>query len=255
MNRADDELLEQLGAALAVTRAEPTPDEIDAVRALVMGLGGEGVSWYSPARDTRHPVRHMLVAAALVLGLVMAGALVALSSGAPVPSALRAPARALGFPVDSAGLAAARSAAAALRTALAGPDDPRVAAAAVSLETALGRLSAADLGEIEAEARVLLARAAERLGVPVPDVAPVSHDVVETNSPTLGATGGATGLTGPQAPAGASAPGPETGGPAPSSAAQADTEVPTTEAPDAHETEAPETPETEAPEGTGSSIG
>jgi hypothetical protein len=249
VSRVDDEmLLERLGAALTVTPAEPTPDEVGAVRALVLeGEGGRIVS-FSPARDARHPVRHVLVAAALVVCLVMAGGLVALSAGAPVPSELRAPARALGLPVDSAELADARAATAALRAALARPDDARVAAAAVALETALRRLGAGDLAEIEAEARALLARAAARLGVTAPDAAPVLSDVVTTNPPAPpGEGGGGPGATGLETTGGASAPGAEADGPPPSSAA-----------PPGFEAEAPETereaPEAQAPEGSGVSI-
>ncbi len=249
MNRADDELLERLGVALAATPAAPTRDEIDAVRALATGGGGARVAPWRSARDAQHPLRHVLVAAALVVGLVMAGGLVALSAGAPVPTALRAPARALGLPVDSAALAEARSAVSALRVALAGPDDARVAAAAVSLETALGRLDAGDRAVIETEARLLLAQAADRLGV-VPDADPVLRDLVTTPPPaSTGDAGITTGTAGSEAPVGPSA-GTQAGDPPPSSAASPELE-----------SEAPETggeghgaPETEAPEGSGSSI-
>jgi len=254
VSRVDDGLLDQLGVALAVTPAEPTRDEVDAMRALVVQRDGAGISRFSfaPARDRQRPLRHVLVAAALVVGLVLVGGLVTLSAGAPVPSELRAPARALGLPVDSAELAAARSAAGALRAALAGPDDVRVAASAVSLETALGRLTAGDRAKIETEARALLMQAADRLGVVVPDAAPVVRDVATAIPPApLGEAGGAADLAAPEAP-GASTTGSEVGELPPPGAAPAALE---TEAPDTAAPETPEAPETEAPEGSEASAG
>ena len=98
-----------------------------------------------------------------MVALVVLGGLVAVSTGAPVPRALRSPARALGLPVDSADLADARTAMANLRTALAQPDDARVVAAADALVAHFRRLGPDDRAAVEADALALLARADERL--------------------------------------------------------------------------------------------
>jgi hypothetical protein len=104
----------------------------------------------------------MLVAAA-VLALVVVGGLVALSTGEPVPSELRSPARALGLPVDSAELAEARTAMATLRAALSQPDDRRLLAARDALVRRVQRLGAEDRTAIDGDARALLDRADTRL--------------------------------------------------------------------------------------------
>jgi hypothetical protein len=95
-----------------------------------------------------------------------------LSTGTPVPRALRAPVRALGIPVDSADLADARSAMATLRAALAQRDDTKVATAGDALLRRLDRLGRDDRAAVDTEARALLSAAAARLRVAGIDDAP-----------------------------------------------------------------------------------
>ncbi len=101
----DAALLDALGAALAPAPAAPSADDLATLRALVEQGGAHEVVVLpvTARRQPRRPLAHAaLVAAAVIVGVVVVGAL-AFAAGAPVPSGLRAPARALGFSVDSYG--------------------------------------------------------------------------------------------------------------------------------------------------------
>ena len=159
-SQADDQLLDRLGAALAQTPIEPRPAEIEAIRGLV------AVVALPVARVPREARRHPFVtaAAAVVIGLVVVGGLIALSTGAPAPSSPRPPIGALGVPIDSVGLTRVRIAMSELRLALAGPDDTSVAAARDRLEARLRSLDPASRREVGGESRILLDQAVARLG-------------------------------------------------------------------------------------------
>ena len=168
----DAELLVALGAALASAPISPDAEELTALRAaLSRGDGPPMVTLRSPV-PTGHPLRHAAFVAAAVVALVVVGGVGALSTGTPVPSALRAPVRALGFPVESPELGDARSAMATLRQVLAQGDDAKVEAARDELTRRLDRLGRDDRATIDTDARGLLRVAATRLQPPVISDAP-----------------------------------------------------------------------------------
>ena len=158
----DEMLLTTLGAALETAPRAASVEALDEFRALVAGQAAPGGAW-APPRSRRHPVRSVMAAAAATASLVLIGGAGLLATGDPLPNSLRAPVRALGIPVDDAALARARTAMGELRTALDGPDDARVRAAALALADQLRALGAADLAAIDGEARGLIQRAEERL--------------------------------------------------------------------------------------------
>ena len=109
MSFDDEVLLTTLGGALETHAAQPSADEVAHFRALVTGdATGEVLPFPEPVapRGRRLPV---LVAAATVAALMVAGAVV-LGSGEPLPNSLRSPVRALGIPVDDAAVATVRRA-------------------------------------------------------------------------------------------------------------------------------------------------
>ncbi len=161
----DAGLLDALAAALAPGALAPDPDEVAEVRALAAGTRDEHVlQFVARPQSDRRPLRDALaIAAAIVALVVVGGGLVALATGSSVPNELRAPARALGLPVDSTAVADTRTAMAHLRLALAQPDDARVVAARDALVAALRGLGAGDRAAVEPEAQALLARADARL--------------------------------------------------------------------------------------------
>jgi hypothetical protein len=199
MRIGDDDraVLAVLEAALAPVPVDPDPREIDAVRALV--TRGDTVVPLPTPRPARHPLRHVATVAAAVVVLVVAAGLLALSTGAPLPDRLRAPARALGLPVDDTAVARTRAAMTELRDALAGLDDTRVASARDALRARLARLSAADRATVATDARSLLERADARLRAPeIGDAAgemrPPTHSdstepVPSTTAPSEAVTG------------------------------------------------------------------
>ena len=62
-SQADEQLLDRLGAALAQTPIEPSPAEVDAIRALVVDERFGAVVALPPARLPRQRLRHPLAAA------------------------------------------------------------------------------------------------------------------------------------------------------------------------------------------------
>lgn len=188
----DDVLLATLGGALETRPAQPSAEELDALRALVLGAAGEVLPF--PESVGRGPGHHrgrtVLVAAALAASLAVVGGARALSTGPTLPNVLRAPVRALGVDVDDTAVAQLRSAMKELREALGGTDDTRVRAAAQTLVAKLRALSAPDRAEVEAEARALLQAADARLS---PGLGRV-HTGTAVPSPTApNGTGAATG--------------------------------------------------------------
>jgi hypothetical protein len=170
MTPTDDALLDALTVALAPAPIAPSADDLAALRALVARRDDVEVVAFVPVRRPSRPVRRVLTVAAAVVALVVSVGVVALATGSRLPRDLRAPARALGLPVDSAALADARSAIADLRAALGQPDDARVARARDVLIERLDRLGRDDRATVDAEATTLLERAAARLnGVEIGD--------------------------------------------------------------------------------------
>ncbi len=248
----DDQLLDRLGASLAQPPAEPTSDEIDAVRALVAHRELAGVLEMPRDHVLRTPVRRVLVAAVVVVGLVALSGLVALGAGAPVPRALRTPARALGLPVDSPALADVRSAMADVRAALAGTDDRRLAATRDHLVLLVGHLDVGDRAEVAGDVHDLLERVAARL---VDDgTAQRAHPAPAATSATTNrsGSGSATPVTSepPDSRLEDGAPGEENEPPSSTSttvaAGSTTHRTPEAEAPE-HEPPENEPPETEAP--------
>ena len=88
----DFELLDVLGAALASPPMSPDADEIAALRAMVTGRDDTVVVSLPAMRPARHPLHQVATVAAAVIALVVLGGLVAVSTGEPVPRALRSPA-------------------------------------------------------------------------------------------------------------------------------------------------------------------
>ncbi len=238
----DTALLDTLGAALAPSPVAPGADEIATLRMLVEQGAAREVVAFPVAVRPRRPVAHAALVAAVVVALVVVGGALAFTVGAPVPSALRAPARALGFSVDSSGTTGAtaltetRHAMDTLRSALDGADDARVVTARDVLVARLGKLSAAHRARVEPEASALLTRADARLRA----VGEVATPPVPTEAgPTSSGGAGEGGATEPVP--GASATAPE----APDDAVTGDDP---TSAPTATTEPAEPEPEAEAPE-------
>jgi hypothetical protein len=240
MTRLDDTaLLDALGAALAPSAVAPDPEEVAAVRALTSGIRDENVVLFAARpQAVRRPLRHALAVAAAIVALVVVGSVVALATGSSVPSELRAPARALGLPVDSTAVADTRTAMARLRVALAQPDDVRVLAARDALVAVLRRLGTEDRAAVEPEAQALLARADARLrpteigdtaGASRPGGATTRAPTGETTVPGV-AEPEAPGIVGPTAVV--PTPGAEPEGPTPSTTVTTEPGDDGTEAPD-----------------------
>jgi hypothetical protein len=218
MSFDDELLLTTLGGALEARPAQPSAEELDAFRALVVGAAGEILPFpESVGRGTaHHRGRTVLVAAALVVSLAVVGGAGALATGPTLPNVLRAPVRALGVDVDDTAVARIRSTMKELRSALGGTDDTRVQAAARALAAKLRTLSVADLAEVEAEARTLLqaadARQSPGLGrvdtgiavpsptapVATPGAAPGPDDGVAPSSGSSGSGATAPGAVSPE---------------------------------------------------------
>jgi len=160
----DDELLDVLAASLGpAAEAEPSWAELSQLhRVLDTGLGDR--------RPNRSPIWRLRPVTAAVAGLfVLGGASAAAAvSGAVMPEPMRVAARAVGLPVDSPGLADARSSLAGLRVALAAQprDVDTIRTQAQEVRDRVGRLSADDRFQIEDQATFLLAEADTALAPP-----------------------------------------------------------------------------------------
>jgi hypothetical protein len=139
----DDELLERLGAALRPEPTELTPPSLQALRRALE----------QPPAPAPRRWGHRFGVSALAGAAMLAGAGgVAAATGAVLPEPVRAVAHAVGLPVDSPSVAAARAARASLRDGLARHDRTLVAREADRLREALGHLSADerhDLGGVD----------------------------------------------------------------------------------------------------------
>lgn len=152
MTDHDQELLGRLGAALAPPAAEPSMAELMRLRSAL------STPALTPSRRLR-----TWVAAGLAITLVSGTGTAFALSGANLPGPLRSVANAVGLPVDSEQMAAAKSAIAALRHALDGGDVTSVRTAAADLLEALSRLSDSERQAVAAEAGALLIRADQLL--------------------------------------------------------------------------------------------
>jgi hypothetical protein len=176
----DDELLDVLATSLgSAPDAEPTWAEVSQLHRLVDTAAGRGPRARTPLWRIRRPLTAAL-AGVLVFGTASAAAAL---SGAVMPQPVRVAARAVGLPVDSTDLAGARAALARLRDALDHRplDLDAIRTLAQDARDRVGRLSADDRADVEAEATFLLAQADNALapppgplGAPPPETRPAS---------------------------------------------------------------------------------
>ena len=219
---------------------EPSRAEIDALRARALGVDDhfDIFAALPPVPAPPRRVRHLLVAAALVVGVVVAGGLVVWSAETPGPSGRSATVGAPGRAAETRALAEARLALSKLRAALASPDDTRVALAREALQMALGRLDPGERSTIASDAQRLLDLADARLRqVPTENGTAPSPTVAES----VPAPDGAQPPSGSDQPSLTSAPGSSV---EPGSGAEADDTPGQPEATEPTEpTEPPESPD------------
>lgn len=153
----DPALFEDLRQALST----PTPpiDDAPSLAALHRAVDSR-TDWPTARQRSWWYVRPRIAASALASGMILGGSGVAFAvSGAPLPAPVRTVAHAVGLPVDSNAVAAARSDTAALRSALNRDDTTSVASDAQRLRSRLGNLSADDHQDLGTEPEHLLSRA------------------------------------------------------------------------------------------------
>lgn len=159
MSAGDDEFVRLAREALAPPSVEPPARSMAALRAAVD-------TRLAPRRAGRNRVWKVR-AAAVVAGLVTlvsgtaTGAAIA---GASLPVPLRDIASGIGLPVDSPGLAQAKSDAGRLRQALRHHDAPMIGRDASALERTFDRLDSGDRRSIDGEVDALLNQAATYSG-------------------------------------------------------------------------------------------
>jgi hypothetical protein len=143
----DEELLETLKTAIAPAHAEPTEEEIAALRRAVRRSFGAEMArpWW------RRPVA-FVAAAAIAAG----GALVI---GVKLPAPLRLATRPTSITAESPALTAARASMARVRDAIQADDREGAAREAIELRARLDKLEAPERAVVEDEARALVAAA------------------------------------------------------------------------------------------------
>jgi hypothetical protein len=169
----DDRLLDALSAALAPPPAEPSDEEIAALRyAVVRCFAPPRVRpWWQPRGfGGRAPIADravtLLAAAALCTATAVAVA------GSPVPAPVRTLARAVGLPVDSAALADTRAAVGRLRAKLEAQDREGTARALEDLRSRIDALSERDRRALGEETAALFLKAEAFAAPPAPKAAP-----------------------------------------------------------------------------------
>lgn len=154
MNQGDEELLELIRRALRPERSEAVMPPSGAVTQL-----RESVSThFARRRIVRHRGARVAVAASIFVGL-SGSAAGAFASGATLPTPLRVVARGVGLPVDSVGLAQAKTDADRLRGALDKRERAEISVDAAALESSFKGLSGHDRRSIGREVDGLLDRA------------------------------------------------------------------------------------------------
>jgi len=167
---SDDVLLTALGTALAPEPVEPGPEALASLHRALEALEPESddrhvvVPFLVPARRSStmagiHRLRHPVAALVAVGVLATSGVAAAGVATDHLPGPTRNVAYAIGLPVTSPGLEAAKGTLSQLSAALADHDAGRVRSTAPVLRTQLASLSPADRSRIQASADALLARA------------------------------------------------------------------------------------------------
>lgn len=175
----DDRLLGALRSSLAPSAVRPGPAELAAFRSVLAsrfdalsateglagvvpmeGAGRTGRSRSSGLRRMRHPVTVLVAAAVLATGGVAAAGV----ATDTLPGPARRIAVAIGLPVSSPALEAARGAMGDLRRALDRKDTAAIRTGADAVRTDLAALTSSDRTQVEPAADILLARADAALG-------------------------------------------------------------------------------------------
>jgi hypothetical protein len=191
-SRTEDEpaLLEDLKQVLST----PTPpiDHAPSLAALHRAVDSRQ-NWPTARQRSWWYIRPRLAASALASGVILGGSGVAFAvSGTPLPAPVRTVAHAVGLPVDSTAVAAARSDTAALRSALNRDDTTSVATDAERLRNRLGNLSPDDHQDLGTEPDHLLSRADDLIHSQ-------GSDHGHTGEPSSAATPASTTTTSPRA--------------------------------------------------------
>lgn len=159
MNAGDEELIRLAREALAPPSVEPPLESIAALREAVDRLSTPGAG-----RRRRAWRFRLATAVAGFLTLASGTAAAAAVAGASLPAPLRGIAHGIGLPVDSAGLAQAKTDAGRLSYALRQRDVPMIGRDAAALETTFKRLDAGDQRSIDERVDALLNQAAAYSG-------------------------------------------------------------------------------------------
>lgn len=181
MTLTSDELFDALGVALRPPPVEPSPGELAALHRMIDERCRDRVTARVPAM--RAWARPFVVAAAAA-GIVVGSGAAAVAAGAPVPRPIRAVAHNVGLPVDSPELTDAKSAASELRIVLGVNDTATIKRVRARLSRKLADVPRDERGEIERDAKALLARADQQLRT-VESTQPAAGD----DSPKSGGTG------------------------------------------------------------------
>jgi hypothetical protein len=183
----DDELLEQVKAAFVIDLRDDVPPSLHALDRALSDLR-------SAVPATARPRRRWPIAA--LVGAVAAGTpgVAFAATGAPLPQPLRQAAYAVGLPVDSPDLAAARSARSHLRHDLERGDRDAATKSAARLRARLGDLNHDERGEIQQDTAGLLHQADELSGQQGAQAGTGNGSSPAT--PTTGTTGDSGGING-----------------------------------------------------------
>ncbi len=160
MTLTPDELFDALGVALRPPPVEPTPAELAALHRMIDERCVDRTTAHVPA--TRAWTRPFAVVAAAASIVVGSGA-AAFAAGAPVPRPIRAVAHDVGLPVDSPELTDAKGAASDLRIVLAINDPATIKRVRARLNHELAQVPGDERGQIERDAKALLAKADQQL--------------------------------------------------------------------------------------------
>ena len=180
MTLTSDELFDALGVALRPPPVEPSPGELAALHRMIDERCHDRVTARVPAM--RAWARPFVVAAAAA-GIVVGSGAAAVAAGAPVPRPIRAVAHDVGLPVDSPELTDAKSAASELRIVLGVNDTATIKRVRARLSRKLAEVPRDERGEIERDAKALLARADQQLRT-----VESTHPAAGDDSPKSGGT-------------------------------------------------------------------
>lgn len=216
MTLTPDELFDALGAALRPPPVEPTPAELAALHRMIDERCVDRTTARVPA--TRSWTRPFVVVAAAA-GIVVGSGAAAFAVGAPVPRPIRAVAHDVGLPVDSPELTDAKGAESDLRIVLAINDPATIKRVRARLNHKLAQVPGDERGQIERDAKALLAQADQQLRTAeatqpaTGDGSPKSGGAAAGGSKSGDATSGSGGAGSSGALAGGSATGVSGSGP------------------------------------------